>query len=61
MKLWEIFHPNYTMVIVVADTKKDAIELAKVSYPDWKDVKLTAELICDDIRDGFVSHLIDVV
>ena len=61
MKLWKVIHPNYMIVIVVAETKKDAVELAKSRYPAWKDSKLTTELMCDDIRDGFVSDQIDVM
>lgn len=49
------------MAIVVADTKKDAIELVKVNVPNWKDTKLNASVMCDDIRDGFVSDPIDLM
>jgi hypothetical protein len=60
LKLWKVYHPNYMMVIVIAETKKDAVDLVKSNYPDWDDSKLNARLICEEVTNEFVSERIDV-
>jgi hypothetical protein len=46
---------------VIAETKKEAIELAKSTHEDWVDTKLNVSLLCDQVTHEFVSEKIDMM
>jgi hypothetical protein len=62
LKLWEIYHPNYMIVIVLAETEKDAIRLAKEANEGrWSNAKLSVTLLCSDLTVASVCYSGDVI
>jgi hypothetical protein len=60
LKLWQVYHPNYMMTLVIAETEERAIELTKDKIPLWKEDRLNAVLVCDDLSKEFVSESKDI-